>query len=304
MRFLTPKLTILLSAIICTFCIGCEQVEEVKYQEVSKVPLSSDVELEVEEDKNKNLYIELDTTDWEEVEVVGIKSCKYSAKDGIIQIEYHNDSLEDVIIDVRKDGVNKDYKYLLNNGPQRKDIITLTEGTGDYRIRFLKKKNSTSYTLLHQFYIKMEEDTNTKYLVSTQQVPFEDSKHLQMLKDTLKSQQFTFKKSAVNYATGMVKYDTKKAEEVSGQTMFNYKLDIDETIENQKGICIDKSVLLASILRSEGIPTKVIHGYRGTEWHSWVEIYDDEKAQWQLIDPSIVLNAKRPNLEYNKYYTF
>ena len=180
----------------------------------------------------------------------------------------------------------------------------MTEGTGDYRIRFLKKKNSTSYTLLHQFYIKMEEDTNTKYLVSTQQVPFEDSKHLQMLKDTLKSQQFTFKKSAVNYATGMVKYDTKKAEEVSGQTMFNYKLDIDETIENQKGICIDKSVLLASILRSEGIPTKVIHGYRGDEWHSWVEIYNDEKAQWQLIDPSIVLNAKRPNLEYNKYYTF
>ena len=58
MRFLTPKLTILLSAIICTFCIGCEQVEEVKYQEVSKVPLSGDVELEVEEDKNKNLYIE------------------------------------------------------------------------------------------------------------------------------------------------------------------------------------------------------------------------------------------------------
>lgn len=305
MRSLTPKLAALLSIALCIAGMGFESVEGVKYQEVDKTKIEKTEKIK---ESTSNLYINLDTEDWEKVDIVGLKSCKYSSKDGIIQLEYFSDGLEGYVLGVSKEEPNattrKEYRYTLNAGKQRKDIITLTEGPGEYRVRILKHKRDTLYTLINQFYIKMDTDTNKKYLISTTQVPFEDSKYLNMLKETLKKQDFSFKKSAVTYVMNMITYDDEKADKVQYMPLLNYKIDIDETIQSQKGICLDTSTLLASLLRSEGIPTKVIYGDMGTEYHSWVEIYDETNSTWQLIDPTVTLNAKRVQVDYIKKYTF
>lgn len=68
--------------------------------------------------------------------------------------------------------------------------------------------------------------------------------------------------------------------------MGDYEIDIDETIESRKDICIDKATVLVAIFRKEGTPAKVVHGYRNGAWHAWAEIFDKKEWTWQWLDPT------------------
>jgi len=74
--------------------------------------------------------------------------------------------------------------------------------------------------------------------------------------------------------------------------------------EKMKGICFDYAVLMASMLRLQGIPAKLAIGYAGKVYHAWINVYieeDDigwiEKAitydgkTWSLMDPTFVSTA-------------
>lgn len=67
---------------------------------------------------------------------------------------------------------------------------------------------------------------------------------------------------------------------------YDYLPDIDETLELKTGICYDYSTLLGSMLRSQGIPTKLIKGYTTITdvYHAWNEIYLQEKEAWIVVD--------------------
>lgn len=71
-----------------------------------------------------------------------------------------------------------------------------------------------------------------------------------------------------------IKYDVKKAESVERM----YLPDPDETLSSGKGICFDYACLAASMLRSQGIPTKVIFGYVSPDdlYHAWNMFYTEE----------------------------
>ena len=105
-----------------------------------------------------------------------------------------------------------------------------------------------------------------------------------------------------------ITYDTKKAETVEN----GYLPDVDETLETQKGICFDYAALMTSMLRSQGIPTKLQIGYAGKVYHAWISVYLEETGwiaalphwkswqHWQVIrlrqNPLYVL---RQNCEVN-----
>ena len=66
-----------------------------------------------------------------------------------------------------------------------------------------------------------------------------------------------------------------------------------------KGICFDYASLMAALLRSQGIPTKLVVGYSGDAYHAWISVYLDEIGwvdkiiefdgkSWSLIDPTPV----------------
>ena len=78
-----------------------------------------------------------------------------------------------------------------------------------------------------------------------------------------------------------------------------YLPDPDETLSTKKGICYDYAALAAAMLRSQGIPTKLITGYvssGGSElYHAWNMIWLEESGwitveiraprhEWQRID--------------------
>ncbi|MBR4485156.1 MAG: transglutaminase domain-containing protein [Erysipelotrichaceae bacterium] len=83
------------------------------------------------------------------------------------------------------------------------------------------------------------------------------------------------------YVCENVKYDKEKAETVKS----GYLPKPDETLKTGKGICFDYASLTASMLRSQGIPTKVIFGYVSPDdlYHAWNMFYTKETG-WVSVE--------------------
>ncbi len=77
-----------------------------------------------------------------------------------------------------------------------------------------------------------------------------------------------------------VTYDYPKAENVKS----GYMPVPDETMETGKGICFDYASLAAAMLRSQGIPTKIIFGYVAPNdvYHAWNMFYTKEDG-WTTV---------------------
>lgn len=87
------------------------------------------------------------------------------------------------------------------------------------------------------------------------------------------------------WVIGNITYDTAKAEELRDVT--GYVPDPDETLASGTGICFDYASLTAAMLRSLGIPTKLITGYVSPDniYHAWNMVYID--GQWVTLEFSV-----------------
>ena len=72
---------------------------------------------------------------------------------------------------------------------------------------------------------------------------------------------------------------------------------LDSVLAEQKGICFDYAALMTAMLRSQGIPCKLVIGYAGSAYHAWVNVYIQGQGwisqaiyfdgnDWKLMDPT------------------
>lgn len=87
------------------------------------------------------------------------------------------------------------------------------------------------------------------------------------------------------YVVENIKYDKKKASKLSGKS--GYVPNPDETLSSGKGICFDYASLSAAMLRSIGLPARVMTGYvsPGDLYHSWTMVYID--GSWKTVQFSV-----------------
>ncbi len=66
----------------------------------------------------------------------------------------------------------------------------------------------------------------------------------------------------------------------------NYVPDLDNIITSGKSICYDFASVFAAMLRSQGMPVKLIKGYTTNVkgYLAWNEIYDSEAGEWNTLD--------------------
>lgn len=101
-------------------------------------------------------------------------------------------------------------------------------------------------------------------------------------------------KAICNYVVSNVTYDTEKASQLSSAT--GYIPNPDATLASGKGICFDYASLGAAMLRSVGVPTKIVTGYVSPEdlYHAWILVYIDgswssakfsvDRQTWSRVD--------------------
>ncbi len=162
----------------------------------------------------------------------------------------------------------------------------ITAGEGTYQIGIYQNTTGNSYRSLAMKTVVVDEvDPFAPYLTSVQNIRWEaeDATTELALLLTEGIENDWGKVQAIHqYIIENITYDYEKAKIVRT----GYLPDNGATLENGNGICYDYSSLMASMLRSLAIPTKLVMGYSNTKsvYHAWNEVYDAAREEWILID--------------------
>ena len=82
------------------------------------------------------------------------------------------------------------------------------------------------------------------------------------------------------YVTDNITYDKQKAATVTS----GYIPDPDRVLAEKKGICFDYASLTAAMLRSQGVPARLITGYANPNiYHAWNEVYSPDTG-WITVE--------------------
>lgn len=121
-----------------------------------------------------------------------------------------------------------------------------------------------------------------------------------------------------DYISTNISYDHNKADQLASVT--GYVPNPDETLETASGICFDYAALTAAMLRSQGIPTKILTGYVSPDniYHAWDMIYINgswvslhisaQPGQWARADMTFAANGAGETIgdasAYEDRYTY
>ncbi len=219
------------------------------------------------------------------------------ADSGYVMIQY-NGSNPGIKVQITR---NTTYTYDLNlrNGYE---IYPFTEGNGSYSIKVFENISGNQYSqLMSQTIFVSLSNEFQPFLVPNQYVNFRSDSMAVVLAAQLAvgKNQLDTVNAVYQYVTSNITYDYAKAQSVRS----GYLPDIDKTLQDKKGICFDYAALMAAMLRSQNIPTKLVIGYAGDVYHAWVSVFIKERGwidnliwfdgeHWSYIDPTFMATGK------------
>ena len=164
-------------------------------------------------------------------------------------------------------------------------IVPLDMRSGTYTIAVMQNTSGSRYVELYSTGVNAQlESEQAPYLVPNIFCNYDASSAV-----VAKAQELT--RDAKNEGDALrliyswiehnVVYDNAKAEQLSGKS--GYIPNPDETLQTQKGICFDYASLAAAMLRSQGIPCKIVTGYVSPDgvYHAWNMVWID--GSWKTV---------------------
>lgn len=233
-------------------------------------------------------------------EVIGSTECSIdltNKAEGYMFVTYTGDN-DDVKLRLTMADSNE-YTYSL---PKGDTIIPFSEGSGEYKIVVYEGIGDGAYAT--SFDERVEVSLSNEFgpfLYPNQYVWFTDNTKAVSLASQLasgKSCDLEVLASVYDYVVSNISYDYEEAETVQK----GYLPDVDEVLDTKKGICFDYAALMTAMLRSQGIPSKLVIGYAGDEYHAWInayvpdvgwidEIIKFDGTNWSLMDPTFASNS-------------
>lgn len=194
------------------------------------------------------------------------------------------------------------YNYDLS-GSGTATIYPLQSGSGSYRVRVMQNTTEDRYTEL--FAADAWVTLNSEFEPFLR--PNQRSAYSEKSACVAKAAAFAAESSdaadlvsrVYAYIARNVDYDYDKARQISSGALTGYLPSPEATYSSGKGICYDYASLAAAMLRSQGIPTKLIIGYVSSGeqelCHAWNMIWLEESGwitveieapahAWQRID--------------------
>ena len=200
------------------------------------------------------------------------------------------------------------YTYDLQTGGGAEEVFPLSSGEGTYRIGVYENIENTQYATAFSEEIEVHfKDEFLPFLYPNQYVAFTaDNEAIKKGEELARpaNEDLDVVSNVYNYIVTNVTYDHEEAETVQS----GYLPDIDEVLETGKGICLDYACLMAAILRSQRIPTRVEVGYAGNAYHAWISTYIEDigwvngiiefdGTDWSLMDPTFASNMTDNSLK-------
>jgi len=192
-------------------------------------------------------------------------------------------------------GAGTTYTYNLTAGEWA--AFPLSDGNGDYRITIYKNVQGSSYAAVLSLTTRVElTDEFAPFLHSNQYVNFDHAPQTVALAaqligeetDPLKKVEIVY-----DYVVRGLTYDRELAATVKS----GYLPDLDWVLEKKSGICFDYAALMTGMLRSQGVPCKLVVGFAGPAYHAWISVWSEQTGwvdgaiffdghSWKRMDPT------------------
>ncbi len=199
---------------------------------------------------------------------------------------------------VTKDGETLTYDL---NGDGDYEVFPLQLGSGKYEISLYENVSGKKYSSAGKISIKV---TLTRedgaFLYPNQYVNYTElTKAVKVANEMCagknEKEVYTLIRKYImdNYGYDFIKSVTVAAGELP---------DIDGCYEKKMGVCQDLSALMVCMLRSQGIPARLMIGYADKNYHAWTVTSVAEKEVF--FDPTAALNAISKPVSYSveRYY--
>ena len=226
-----------------------------------------------------------------------------NAKDGYVMVNWTAGSAK---LKVQVKGPSgTTYTYNLRSDGQY-DTFPLSDGSGSYSVNVFKNISGTQYSGVLAANISAQlTDEFAPFIRPNQYVNYtDDSQALKVAADEIAKAGVTENLDKVgviyDYVVNTLTYDTEKAKTVKS----GYLPDIDKVLSEKKGICFDYASLMAAMLRSQGVPVKLVVGYTGEIYHAWLNVWSEEDGwvdgliyfdgkDWKLMDPTFASSGRQ-----------
>ncbi len=235
----------------------------------------------------------------------GVEIDYSNTKDGYVMVRRTEEG--QTRFKVQLAGPTTTYTY---NLPARQWVaFPLSDGNGAYKISALQNVTGSKYALVVSLQIQAEmTDAFAPFLRPNQFVDFSVAPNT-----VKKAAQLTVNThtplekvtNIYNFVVGNLTYDMALATQVQS----GYLPELDKVLEKKTGICFDYAALMTGMLRSQGVPTKLVVGYAGSVYHAWIDVWSQETGwingviyfdgtHWKRMDPTFAAGGSSDINEY------
>ena len=199
-----------------------------------------------------------------------------------------------------------DTRYTYDLPVQQWATFPLSDGSGSYTVKVLEQKaDNGKYATVADvtFNVALSSET-APFLRANQYVNYSETvspNTLAKAKELTEGLTDPLKKveAVYNFVINNMTYDTEKAKTVPS----GYLPVLDTVLAEKKGICFDYAALMAGMLRSQGVPCKLITGWVDTgAYHAWISVWTAENGwvsaiyfdgtAWHRMDPTFASSNK------------
>jgi transglutaminase-like putative cysteine protease len=162
--------------------------------------------------------------------------------------------------------------------------LPLQMGEGQYNLTILKHVSGVMYSVEYEATFEaLSIDVSVLYLSSIINIDWSYDDTAILYLNEIISPELTVEEKVNTIhvlLTESLSYDAEKFSSITG----GYLPDVEETFITRMGLCYDFSSLFAAMLRSEGIETKLVMGFRAdtSVFHAWNEVLIND--EWIIVD--------------------
>ena len=220
--------------------------------------------------------------------------------DGYVMVLYKEETSKKLKVQIK--GPSTTYTYTIYPGEWA--VLPLTDGNGKYQVKVFKNVSGNSYSNVLAAKTTVElTDEFAPFLRPNQYVNYSASSRAVELAMNLTQgiyQPLGKVEAIYNYVVTYLSYDKEKAKNVKS----GYLPVLDEILESKKGICFDYAALMTGMLRSQGVPCKMVFGYAGSAYHAWISVWSEDTGwvdgviffdgtTWQRLDPTFASSGNQ-----------
>ncbi len=217
---------------------------------------------------------------------------------GYVMVRYEDQIQQRLKVQVK--GPHTTYTYNLQ--VQQWTAFPLSDENGSYQVVVYQNVTGSKYATVLSLHLQVTlEDEFAPFLHGNQYVNYDDAPNTvaKAAELTAKIAHPLEKVAAIyDYVISTLTYD----EELAATVKSGYLPNLDAVLEKKSGICFDYAALMTGMLRSQGIPAKLVVGYAGQSYHAWISVWTQETGwvdgviyfdgtNWQRMDPTFASSA-------------